>query len=751
MPASSRAGRHRARQPHRACASHAPPCASHATPSTRRTRSAPALLAVAALAALPAARAQQRPADPAAAREVLVTAPAQPPATTRVTEDIEAAPASVTVVTKKDIDRKPVDTYGDLFRDVAGVNVVEYHQGLIAYGITLRGYTAGEHGRDVAVYLDGMPLNVTGSQHTNGYMDLAQLIPELVNRAEIVRGPFSVLAGNHAVGGSIQLYTDAAPLSGIKASVDNFGRVRVLPIANVKVGAGNLVGALDATQGPGYSRQSDLRRLNLFTRYTVPVGDGEMAFRVQLYDADADAAGYLDRAKLESGRIGPRDFLARGLGDAKAQQNAVFNYRSNDAEGVSGWRGGWFAVAYANNDLRKRWTDFDLSLLVGSSVPINQERDHLHQYGFDIRKTTSFATAGMPSQLLAGVQFNDERIDALRFRADADRRPLAPTSAVPDVIGVDRRVRTETRAVYAQYQLQPVRALKLTAGLRYDRLAFDTRLRPDDDTYAAALAAGAPVAVRSSASQFSPKLGAALVLHEDARSSTSLFANAARGLKSPYAFSDYYANVGVAAVAPSLSISSVRSLEAGLQGGATDGAWRWRASVWNTRQDREADRNAAGFYQSFKSTDRKGFDLEGSATLARATRVFANYSHVTARIREPLTPGADRVPNVPSYLFTVGASSVIGFGAHRIELWLADSLVGPQAVTADGSVNSRSFQRYSARAAYSHADWRGASVFLTAVGYSRQFDELVIDFGGGVLGTPVAPKVRVTAGVQVPL
>ncbi len=219
---------------------------------------------------------------------------------------------------------------------MAGVNVVEYHQGLVAYGITMRGFTAAEHGRDIAVYLDGMPLNVTGSQHTNGYMDLAQLIPELVNRAEVVRGPFSIYAGNHAVGGSIQLYSEAAPLSGIKASVDNFGRARVLPIANFRLGRGNLVTALDATKGPGYSRQSDIQRLNLFPRYTMPVANGEMAFRVQLYDASADAPGYVDRAKLESGQIGLRDFLSKGIGDAKSQQNAVLNYRSNDAEGASG-------------------------------------------------------------------------------------------------------------------------------------------------------------------------------------------------------------------------------------------------------------------------------------------------------------------------------------------------------------------------------------------------------------------------------
>jgi outer membrane receptor for ferrienterochelin and colicin len=151
------------------------------------------------------------------------------PSLTQITEDVQASPASVTVLGRKELEQKAITTYGDIFRGVTGVSVAEYGQGLVAYEIKFRGFTSG-HGRDVAVYRDGMPLNVTGSQHTNGYMDLAQLIPELLDRVEIVRGPFSSYAGNPAVAGSMQLYTGKNVATSIKATVDNFGRLRVLPI-----------------------------------------------------------------------------------------------------------------------------------------------------------------------------------------------------------------------------------------------------------------------------------------------------------------------------------------------------------------------------------------------------------------------------------------------------------------------------------------------------------------------------------------
>ena len=73
----------------------------------------------------------------------------------------------------------------------------------------------------------------------------------------------------------------------------------------------------------------------------MPLNNGLAAIRLQLYDATADAPGYLYRDLLKSGQIGLRSALSKGIGDAKSQQNLVFNFRSNDIEGVSGWNSGW--------------------------------------------------------------------------------------------------------------------------------------------------------------------------------------------------------------------------------------------------------------------------------------------------------------------------------------------------------------------------------------------------------------------------
>ena len=118
-----------------------------------------------------------------------------------------AQPANTTVVDSKDIASEPVSSYGDIFRPLAGFNISNYSQGIIGYGLTLRGFTDAEHGRDISYFIDGIPINEVSSLHTPNYADLNVLIPETVDHIDIIRGPFSVEYGDSNVGGSVNIVT----------------------------------------------------------------------------------------------------------------------------------------------------------------------------------------------------------------------------------------------------------------------------------------------------------------------------------------------------------------------------------------------------------------------------------------------------------------------------------------------------------------------------------------------------------------
>ena len=95
-----------------------------------------------------------------------------------------------------DIMLRPVNTSQDVLRIVPGLFIAQHAGGGKAEQIFLRGYDI-DHGTDINVSVDGMPVNMVSHAHGQGYADLHFLIPEIVEKvnfdnimkAEIKRSP----------------------------------------------------------------------------------------------------------------------------------------------------------------------------------------------------------------------------------------------------------------------------------------------------------------------------------------------------------------------------------------------------------------------------------------------------------------------------------------------------------------------------------------------------------------------------------
>lgn len=139
--------------------------------------------------------------------------------------------ASDQVVRQQDFEYLPRNTPSDVVRVVPGLQVSQHTGGAKAYQYSLRGFDA-EHGQDLAVYFDGIPLNEASHVHGHGYLDLHFLIPEVLERIEVLKGPYDPLYGNFAVAGTINLVPCSAAERGdkhqaklgVSAGSFNFGR-----------------------------------------------------------------------------------------------------------------------------------------------------------------------------------------------------------------------------------------------------------------------------------------------------------------------------------------------------------------------------------------------------------------------------------------------------------------------------------------------------------------------------------------------
>lgn len=115
--------------------------------------------------------------------EVIVTATATP----RTTAD---APASVAVIDRDALQRRPVQDLTDVLRDVPSVTI--NGAGLTRRGVSIRGMPS-EH---TLFLLDGRRVNAAAYAIQHADFDLGWVPAEAIERVEVVRGPMSSLYGS---------------------------------------------------------------------------------------------------------------------------------------------------------------------------------------------------------------------------------------------------------------------------------------------------------------------------------------------------------------------------------------------------------------------------------------------------------------------------------------------------------------------------------------------------------------------------
>jgi iron complex outermembrane receptor protein len=148
-------------------------------------------------------------------QEVVVSA-------TRTEKDPDLAPASVSVVTKEDMEKRHIDTLDEALKYETGV-YVERFGGILdsTPDVSMRGLPNDDR---TLVLLNGLPLN----QGYTGSVDWAALSIENIDRIEVIRGPGSVLFGGNAMGGVINIITDTPDqfVGKVKAGYGSNGKKR---------------------------------------------------------------------------------------------------------------------------------------------------------------------------------------------------------------------------------------------------------------------------------------------------------------------------------------------------------------------------------------------------------------------------------------------------------------------------------------------------------------------------------------------
>ncbi len=144
------------------------------------------------LAAVPALAQSTQTSPPTINDQIVVTASSLP-------ETVQATPASVTVITRKDIDAQLAGDVADVLREVPGL--VLARSGSPGKATSL--FTRGAASTQTLVLWNGIVLN---NPYFSGY-DWGRFSTAGIEQIEIVRGPFSALYGSEAMAGVVNVVT----------------------------------------------------------------------------------------------------------------------------------------------------------------------------------------------------------------------------------------------------------------------------------------------------------------------------------------------------------------------------------------------------------------------------------------------------------------------------------------------------------------------------------------------------------------
>jgi vitamin B12 transporter len=191
--------------------------------------------------------------------EIVVTASALP-------ESTEETPATVTVITREEIEQRAARDVADLLREVPGLSVARI--GSSGHQTTI--FTRGANGAHTLVLWNGLEVSPPFFGGSSGF-DWGQFSTAGVEQIEVVRGPFSALYGSEAVAGVINVLT-VPSRSGAYGSVEGGdGLLNAQAAGSYVQGELAVSGSFESRRDDGFAANDafDQQSANVALRWTT--------------------------------------------------------------------------------------------------------------------------------------------------------------------------------------------------------------------------------------------------------------------------------------------------------------------------------------------------------------------------------------------------------------------------------------------------------------------------------------------------
>lgn len=381
-------------------------------------------------------------------------------------------------ISQLDVLTRPLNSAQEVLRAVPGLFIAQHAGGGKAEQIFLRGFDI-DHGTDIAISVDGIPVNMVSHAHGQGYADLHFVVPELIQQVDFQKGTYRASNGNFATAGAVQFHTiDQLKNSFLKIEGGSFdtwrlaGALDLLPAKGTAKVSSAWIGGEGLFSNGYFDMPQDFKRINLMGKYRLMLNDRKiLTLSASTFRSSWLASGQIPERAVAAGLIG----RFGAIDPTEGGRTGRFNLQAELSTALTDHLMLYHQVFTSRYDfeLYSNFTFFLRDPVNGDQI---RQKENRHMGGTNNRLVYSFITPqGREWRTEVGIQLRYDDVRENELSYTAGRLQTLSVAALGDVQEINA-------AVYLDQTIELTDRLNLNAGLRFDQFHysyFDRLVQPD--------------------------------------------------------------------------------------------------------------------------------------------------------------------------------------------------------------------------------------------------------------------------------
>jgi outer membrane receptor for Fe3+-dicitrate len=366
------------------------------------------------------------------------------------------------VIANIDVQTHPVNSSQELLQKVPGLFIGQHAGGGKAEQLFLRGFDA-DHGTDINISVDGMPVNMVSHAHGQGYADLHFLLPENMEEMDFDKGPYHADKGNLATAGYVAFTTkERLTNSAVTLEGGQFHTFRTLGQFNIRnsdVQSTWLSAEYKATDGY-FDAPQRFRRTNFMGKHTAYLKNNDkISVSVSHFASQWNASGQVPERAVQSGLIDRFGSIDDTEGGNTQRTNVNIQYLKRLRN--NGFINNTAFYSHYGFELYSNFTFFLKDTVNGDQIRQKEKRDMM---GFESQWNKTAYWGNVPVKWQLGVGLRHDAVHDLELSHTFHRQ----TTIDPIVLG---HVNESNFFTYANTEIHAGRWM-INPAIRADYLQF---------------------------------------------------------------------------------------------------------------------------------------------------------------------------------------------------------------------------------------------------------------------------------------